>query len=141
MPCSGHIARLLQYQGKVLDKQTDGRNMQHEQTCIGNNVSPGIVDVDHLHGEGPLVFRKKLSQSKGCHLHHHTKAYCELYSVVQCDSTVCYVVVRCGTLWYGVIRYGTVWYGTVRYGTMCLTVWLRRAWHSALHTESKLQPA
>lgn len=29
-------------------------------TCIGDDVTPGVIDVDHVHGEWPLAFRKKL---------------------------------------------------------------------------------
>lgn len=59
-----------QHQGKVLKEQA--WRVTHEQcelTCIGHDVTPGIIDVDHVHGERALLFGKKLPQSKGCHLH------------------------------------------------------------------------
>ena len=57
--------------------------VQCELTCIGHNVTSGVIDVDHVHGERPLIFREKLPQGKGCHLHRHDAA---------CQCVLCFAM-------------------------------------------------
>ncbi len=38
-------------------------------TCIGCDVTTGVVDLDLVRGKGALLLRQGLSEGIGCHLH------------------------------------------------------------------------
>ena len=53
-------------------------------TCIGCDVTAGVIDLDFVHRKGALLLRQGLSQGIGCHLHAwYRQAWTHVYGATE----------------------------------------------------------